>query len=253
MRTFDYASKAERCTEKAAHATAKQQAREERQRAGGTAVLHVAANKGAAKQDNSRGEDEAGSTSMLNQEHGTTIRYRACGRSAEENDEETHELELDRLMTLHLKRDDALAAFSNPLERLLAIDEFTTTLDEDATPPMMNTIHEFIYGIQREQSELCQKMDALEADIKAIQDTVWKLSTTDLATVARLEKMLGLSQTLCSNLLLEEGAFRDLFETGSANGEIELEKAFAQLHCSVGTLIREYDLLMAQLDRGTSK
>jgi hypothetical protein len=248
MHAFLHPYRAERQVDKAERNMAKQQASAARQRAANTDALHNAAKKCASKHKHSRNKKEAANTSIHSKRSSHTSKPIPRPPSAQPADnEESHDLALNHLMTLHL---NASPPPSNALETLLATDEFAPQTDGT---PLLHAIHEFIYGIQREQSELCQRTDMLASEMATIRDTVWKLSVTDMTTIARLEKMGALAEALCADLVLEEGAFRDEFEMRGGGYEGEVEGLFRRLRHRVGRLIRGYDGAVAELESKVGK
>ncbi|KAF1920184.1 hypothetical protein BDU57DRAFT_543939 [Ampelomyces quisqualis] len=158
--------------------------------------------------------------------------------------EATHELELERLMTLNRQRNCTFSASSNPLERLLSADDFSATLLDDPIAPAICASHEFILGMQHEQSELWAKTEGLEAQMADLRRTSKAASCSRFAC---LEKMLGLTIALSFELLLEEGAFRDMYEKKHRCEEFDLGRVFAQMRTRVGLVIEEYDCNMERL------
>lgn len=180
------------------------------------------------------------SSNQITSEHRVNI-------SNDNDSEKAHELELDRLMTLHLQRNDTFRTSSNTLETLLVADDSSALLNEDSNTPAMSASLEFLIGMQHEQSELLAKTEELEADIKGICNPVWDMESVDHVKIARLETMLGMTLALYFELLLEEGAFRDLYEKKRGHEEFNLGVAFAQLRQKVGLVIGEYDVKMERL------
>lgn len=151
--------------------------------------------------------------------------------------ETSHELELDRLMTLHLQRNQAISASQNTLEKLLAADNPSTI----RLSPAIRASHEFLLGMQHEQSELWAKTEDLEVQIAATQDHM---------ELARLENMLGLTIALSFELMLEEGAFRDSYERKRVCEGWDFGREFEEMRERVGGLIGEYDEKMERLEEG---
>jgi hypothetical protein len=148
--------------------------------------------------------------------------------------EASHDLEVDCLMTLHLQRTQALTASPNTLEKLLATDN----PPDDHVSPAMRATHEFLLGMQHEQSELWVKTEELETQIAAIRNR---------NELASLENMLGLDIALSIELLLEEGAFRDAYERKRGCEGWDLEREFENMRARVGKVIGEYDKRIEKL------
>jgi hypothetical protein len=163
-------------------------------------------------------------------------------------------------MTLHFQRNSTFTRSSNPLEELLATDDFTAhnyfTSQDPSSCTALSATHEFIRGMQHEQSELCRTTDELELQIRKIKSTTstgsWGLITAadDRARVQRLERMLGLTIALCFELLLEEGAFRDVCDRKIGKRGFDLGRELELLKGRVGAMVLEYDLAAGELRRG---
>jgi hypothetical protein len=165
--------------------------------------------------------------------------------------EALHDLELERLMTLQLQRNDSFRHSLNPLEQLLAIDDLSSPVahDPDSKTSTLAAAHAFIRGMQAEQSDLCQMTDELEMSIRAMKTDISKLTEAERVQPERLERMLGLTIALCFELLLEEGAFRDVCDKRMGDGWFDLDDEFGELTGRIGEMVEAYDEEMGELRR----
>jgi hypothetical protein len=171
---------------------------------------------------------------------------------SENESEEAHEQELDRLMTLHLAKsiDRKQVAESqkvqSPITTLqtiinthsVSLQDFANA-DADVAPTI-----EFLLGLQNERSILNQQTSHLEAQIEQIRHRVFKLDSGNGRRIAQLEEKLRLASTLCFGLFVAEYAFRDVVD----QGRVGLDEALEELVESVTRMVATYDGGMERLN-----
>jgi hypothetical protein len=132
---------------------------------------------------------------------------------------------------------DAVDAYDSedPLESLLS----SSFPPQPNTPPLLSPAIEFLLAIRAEQSCLCEATDALELAIKELKAS----GVRNSSEMERLEEMWELTVELGSELVLEEGGFRDV----CGRGETGLEEEFEGLQRRVGKAVEEFDGRMGLL------
>jgi hypothetical protein len=144
---------------------------------------------------------------------------------------------------------EAVTADLESLESLLSSSSFPQT----HTSRLLSPATEFLLAIRAEQSCLCEATDALELAIKELKASGVKNSSE----MKRLEEMLELTVELGSELVLEEGGFRDvcgnIWEEGwGLEGEVgwSLEEEFGGMKMRVKRCVEEFDGRMEVLRGG---
>jgi len=188
----------------------------------------------------------------------------------EDNSEEEHEEELERLMMAHLARstgqysdnDYTLPEYARPSSPAIhasatnsdPIDitqETEYVLPEACAGPnassTLNAAFEFIQALQHEQYSLDLKCSRIEAEIKTTRHKVFKLEPSDYWKIEKLRKLLDLSLCLCQELFVAEYAFRDLLVENAADFGWDFGGALGRLQRSCRDLVGGYDDEVARL------
>jgi hypothetical protein len=167
----------------------------------------------------------------------------------EDDSEEGHERELDRLMTLHLAQGNIRKqnpAVENVLSLIVAFQDYISNqghFPNDYTCINVDPTVEFLLALQDEQVQLNHRTMLFEAEIERIRKKNFTLDTTDHIKIERLEEKLKLTSTLCFGLFIAEYAFCDMVDEKRTS----LDGALVELRGSVGRMVEVYDGDMERL------
>ncbi|KAH7402106.1 hypothetical protein DE146DRAFT_455391 [Phaeosphaeria sp. MPI-PUGE-AT-0046c] len=159
--------------------------------------------------------------------------YPQDGDSTTSNSESSHERQLEKLMDQHLSR---AVPTLNPLERLLALP----TYQPDPNNSILSSAYTFIGAMQAEQLNLHDQSADIEFRINTIRDTPWKLDIRQQEELERLRDMREACEGLAMDLMLEEGAFEDVYEKGRGKAGFELGREVERLRGRVVQLMEGY-------------
>jgi hypothetical protein len=167
----------------------------------------------------------------------------------EDDSEEGHERELDRLMTLHLAQGNIPKqnpAAENVLSPIVAFQDNISSqghFPNDYTCIDVDPTVEFLLALRGEQILLHHRTMLFESEIKRIREKVFTLDTTYHIKIEQLEEKLKLTSTLCFGLFIAEYAFCDVVDEKRTS----LDGALVELRGSVGRMVELYDGDMERL------
>jgi hypothetical protein len=151
--------------------------------------------------------------------------------------EESHEQNLDTLLSLHFERTTPPAP-PNTYTPFHPIQD----IDFDTDPP-------FLQALTHEQSLLFTFIDSLETKLQFQLD-----GSTDVDE-RRLQKALRLSSTLCFGLFVAEYAMRDILACSKGDGGVGVrgDEEVEEVKSSVGVMVGIYDEGMKKMGMEVQK
>lgn len=163
--------------------------------------------------------------------------------------ESYHERNLDKLMKIHFSKP---VPALNPLDHLLSLPSY----QPDPSDPTLSSAYTFIGAMQAEQLNLYERSADLECRIKDIRKKLWKLDIRQHEEIERLRNTREACERLAMELMLEEGAFEDLYEHGRGRRGFELGEEVDRMKARVRVLVGGLQQRMVQFegmaeDRGT--
>lgn len=187
--------------------------------------------------------DESTSSPSSNVHRSQSVPRTASFNTNESDSEAYLEQELDMLLQTHLFLPSSPL---NPLEHLLSLPTYSPV----PSNPILSSAYTLLGSMEAEQHKLYHRSSDIEARIKKIRSTPWNLDNEQEREVERLKRAKEACEGLAMELMLEEGAFRDLFERGWQGQRWHLGTEVNGMRARVGGLMKDFEERMNKSKEG---